>query len=95
MSQDPNTCSTKRTTTTTRTTSTTLKKYKGLNPDEAWDTVKALMDEVTAVGGTFSCIFHNQNLSEDFGWEGWRTLYERTLDYGQKIKTESKSPENH
>ena len=74
---------------------TTLKKYKGQNPDEAWDTVKALMDEVTAVGGTFSCIFHNQNLSEDFGWEGWRTLYERTLDYGQKIKTESKSPENH
>ena len=39
------------------------------------------LDEVKAVGGTFSCIFHNQNLCEDFGWQGWRDVYEDVLQY--------------
>lgn len=61
---------------------TTLKRYCGLEPDGAWDTIKTLMDNVAVVQGTFSCIFHNENLCEQFGWEGWRRVYGRMLDYG-------------
>ncbi|MDY5969090.1 MAG: polysaccharide deacetylase family protein [Bacteroidales bacterium] len=60
---------------------TTLKRYCGLNPNGAWNVIKELMDNVSKVQGTFSCIFHNENLCEMFGWEGWRQVYERVLDY--------------
>ena len=43
-----------------------------------------LIDEVRNLGGTFSCIFHNQNLCEDFGWEGWRKVYEDVLQYASQ-----------
>lgn len=60
---------------------TSFQKYLALSPDEAIPQMHALIDEVRAVGGTFCCIFHNQNLSESFGWEGWRKFYEDTLEY--------------
>lgn len=60
---------------------TSFQKYLGVTPDEAIPQMHALIDEVRAVGGTFSCIFHNQNLCELFGWEGWRKFYEDTLEY--------------
>ena len=62
---------------------TTFQKYLRLSPDEAIGEMHALIDEVREVGGTFSVIFHNQNLCESFGWEGWRKLYEDTLEYGE------------
>ena len=49
--------------------------------------LKQLMDEVARVRGTFSSIWHNENLSEMFGWEGWRSVYEQMLDYGETLKT--------
>lgn len=61
---------------------TTFQKYLKLTPDEAVVQMHALIDEVRAVGGTFSCIFHNQNLCDGFGWEGWRRVFEDTLEYG-------------
>ena len=61
---------------------TTFQKYLRLTPDDAIPQMHALIDEVRAVGGTFCCIFHNQNLCESFGWEGWRRFYEDTLEYG-------------
>ena len=60
---------------------TTFQKYMGLTPDQAIEQYHALIDEVRTLGGTFSCIFHNQNLCEDFGWEGWRRVYEDVLQY--------------
>jgi hypothetical protein len=42
------------------------------------------MDEVRKVQGTFSCVFHNQNLSDDFEWKGWRVLYEDVLEYATR-----------
>lgn len=63
---------------------TTFHTHMRLSPDEAMQQFHALVDEVRAVGGTFSCIFHNQNLCEDFGWEGWRAVYEDLLDYAAR-----------
>lgn len=59
----------------------TLHTHMGLSPAEATTQLRALADEVRAVGGTFSCIFHNQNLCEDYGWQGWRAVYEDILNY--------------
>lgn len=60
---------------------TTLHTHMQLTPDEASAQLHALVDEVRATGGTFSCIFHNQNLSDDREWQGWRAVYEDLLAY--------------
>lgn len=60
---------------------TTLNTHLGLSPDEAKAQLHALVDEVHTVGGTFCCIFHNQNLCEAYGWKGWRSVYEDTIKY--------------
>ena len=63
---------------------TTFQKYMGLTPAQACEEYHALIDEVRSLGGTFSCIFHNQNLCEDYGWEGWRAVYEDVLQYANQ-----------
>lgn len=60
---------------------TTFNKHMRVSPQEATEHLHALVDEVRAVNGTFSCIFHNQNLCEDFEWKGWRPVYEDLLTY--------------
>ena len=60
---------------------TTFQKYMELTPEQAIEQYHALIDEVRTLGGTFSCIFHNQNLCEDFGWEGWRKVYEDVIEF--------------
>lgn len=59
---------------------TTMQKYLALSPEEAVEAYRRLIADVRAVGGTYCCIVHNQNLSELFGWQGWRAVYERMLD---------------
>lgn len=60
---------------------TTFQKYMQLSPDAAIEQYRLLIDRVREVDGTFSCIFHNQNLCDDFGWEGWKNVYESVLQY--------------
>lgn len=60
---------------------TTFHTHMGVSPEEAVEQYHTLIDRVWEVNGTFSCIFHNQNLCEDFGWEGWRAVYEEVLRY--------------
>ena len=60
---------------------TTFQKYLKMTPDEALAQYRKLIDEVRSLGGTFSCIFHNQNLCEEAEWKGWRKVYEEVLDY--------------
>lgn len=62
---------------------TTFHTHMRLAPAEAAQQLHELVDEVRAVGGTFCCIFHNQNLCEEFGWEGWRAIYEDLLSYAK------------
>ena len=59
---------------------TTLQKYMRLTPDEAVGQYRQLTGELKNVGGTFCCIIHNQNLGENFGWQGWRNVYEQMLE---------------
>ena len=59
---------------------TTLQKYLKMTPEEGVERYRKLIDGVRRVNGTFCCIVHNQNLSERYGWEGWRSAYEQMLD---------------
>lgn len=63
---------------------TTLHNHMGLSTADSIKVYHDLIDEVRDVEGTFSCIFHNQNLCESFGWEGWREVYEEVLRYASK-----------
>ena len=61
---------------------TTLQQYMKLNQDEAIVAIKRCIDEAREVGGTFSCIWHNQHLCNKYGWAGWRKVYEEMIEYG-------------
>ncbi|MBP6977788.1 MAG: polysaccharide deacetylase family protein [Lentimicrobiaceae bacterium] len=57
----------------------TLRDYKNLSPATATETVHALLEEVKAVKGTFITIWHNESLSDQGRWKGWRTVYENMI----------------
>ena len=57
----------------------TLKNYLNLTPEAATARLRTLIRTTRDVGGTFTPLWHNDNLSEIDGWEGWREVYERLL----------------
>jgi hypothetical protein len=54
----------------------TLKNYLKLSPAEAISVAGRLMEETKKAGGVFTSIWHNSNLTERDGWEGWREVFE-------------------
>lgn len=60
--------------------------YKKFSAKQAESIYKLLIDECKAVGCRLSLLWHNQSLCEDFGWEGWREVYENVLDYADEAK---------
>ncbi len=63
---------------------TALKTYLNCTTDEALNILKNIIDEIKSVDGTFYSIWHNNNLCESFGWEGWSKVYEQMIDYVYK-----------
>jgi len=59
----------------------TLRDYKNLNADDSIITIKKLIDEVKAVEGTFISLWHNESLSDQNRWTGWRRVYEEMISY--------------
>lgn len=57
----------------------TVKDYMKLNMDEAKVVVGKLIDEVKVVNGEFISIWHNETLSDQGKWQGWREFYEWTI----------------
>lgn len=60
---------------------TTMQRYQKLTIEQAFAQYQALVDEVAAVNGTFCAIWHNQNLCDLYGWDGWKDLYVKVVDY--------------
>ncbi len=58
----------------------TLNEYMQVSVEEAIDIVKELMDEVKAVNGTFISLWHNETMNDEKKWEGWRVVYEKTIE---------------
>jgi hypothetical protein len=59
----------------------TLADYLRLSPDEAYEYIRQLIDEVKAVGGTFMSLWHNESLGGQGKWEGWPEIYENMIKY--------------
>ena len=60
--------------------------YQKLSPETAEKVYLQLVDELKCVGGTLSMLWHNQSLCEDFGWQGWRAVYEHVLAYADAAR---------
>lgn len=67
----------------------TLKRYLSLSPEEGLERMKRLMDNTAAVGGCFCSIWHNENLCEDFGWQGWRHVFDEMYNHADRLKADN------
>jgi hypothetical protein len=54
----------------------TLQQYMSLPSDEALNRIKNLMHQVKLVDGTFLSLWHNESLSGERIWKGWREVFE-------------------
>ena len=59
----------------------TMRDYLELNTDESYETATRLIQEVKNVNGTFILLWHNETLSDEKRWTGWKSLYRQILDY--------------
>ena len=57
----------------------TLRYYLRIDPSQAMDVVKPLIDAVKQVNGEFQCLWHNESLSENRIWKGWKPVYEQII----------------
>ncbi len=62
-----------------------FKDYMNLEPEQALEEIKKLMDEVKAVGGTFISLWHNESLGGEKRWKGWPEIYEQSLEYAAEM----------
>ena len=58
-----------------------LRFYLNLDVEAAIQRSKEIIDEVKKVNGTMITLWHNQNLTDDQEWEGWKQVYEAILNY--------------
>ncbi len=59
----------------------TLKEHLKLIPGSAVSLIKKLIDETEVVAGRFVLLWHNSSLQDEFGWSGWRNVFEESLSY--------------
>jgi hypothetical protein len=53
----------------------TLLHYRNMTPADAFRKIKTLMNETASVGGTFVSLWHNESLSDEGEWKGWKQVY--------------------
>jgi len=54
----------------------TLKYYLKSNINDSINQIKSMIEEVKEVQGTFVSLWHNESLSDEKEWKGWREVYE-------------------
>jgi hypothetical protein len=57
----------------------TLNSYLRLSPQQAKETIDVLRNEVRAVGGEFTSLWHNETVAERGIWKGWRQVWQYCL----------------
>ena len=60
---------------------TTLIHYMNLDPQHAEEVIIKLINETRKSGGLFVSLWHNTTLLNEPEWMGWRTLFEKVLDF--------------
>lgn len=63
----------------------TLNQYMKLSPQKAKQEINCLFQEVKNYGGDFIFLWHNETISEFGIWEGWKTVFEYTLNLRNEI----------
>lgn len=61
-----------------------LQRYMALPPEAALARLRELCRRSKAVGGTFITLWHNSSFAENFGWKGWREIYEKIVAYARE-----------
>ena len=59
----------------------TLRDYNKFDAENAISQYREIIDEVKAVDGTYISIWHNESLSDQKRWKGWREVYEKMIEY--------------
>ena len=59
----------------------TLIHYMNLDPQHAEEVIIKLINETRKSGGLFVSLWHNTTLLNEPEWMGWRTLFEKVLDF--------------
>jgi hypothetical protein len=62
----------------------TLKYYMKIEPQQAMDYIKPLIQEVKNVNGDFVSLWHNESLSDYKMWEGWKQVYVQMIEEAVK-----------
>lgn len=57
-----------------------LQQYMKLNPEQAYEKIRAEIARVRRVGGKFVIILHNETFSESGEWKGWREVIRKMLE---------------
>lgn len=57
----------------------TLKYYMKIPPEKAMEHIRPLIQAVKDVNGTFISLWHNESLSNNKIWAGWKDVYEEVL----------------
>jgi hypothetical protein len=61
----------------------TLKYYMKLSPEEAKRHISDMVAKVRSVNGTFISLWHNETLSDEDIWEGWRGVFTHLVKQAQ------------
>jgi hypothetical protein len=62
----------------------TLNLYMHLTPEQAIEKVKELIAATKKVNGVFSTLWHNETLSDEKQWKGWKKVYEEIVEAAVK-----------
>lgn len=58
----------------------TYQYYQNSTKENAIIEIKALLQKVKDVKGTFVSVWHNESLSDEGIWKGWKSVYEQLLE---------------
>lgn len=62
----------------------TLKDYLRLSPEEADVIIQQLINEVKKTNGTFIALWHNESLSNEDRWVGWKEVCDKMIEIGNR-----------
>ncbi|MGV3631363.1 MAG: polysaccharide deacetylase family protein [Bacteroidota bacterium] len=62
-----------------------LRTYLQLSPPAAKEKIKALYEEVSACGGDFVFLWHNETIGEFGPWKGWKSVFDYTINLPHEI----------
>ena len=64
----------------------TLRQYQGLSTAEAWQSCLPLIEHSRKVDGHLITLWHNNSLSDEGAWLGWRDFYAELAQWCRRLK---------